>query len=167
MNKMRKFSAGLAALMMTGALMIPAMAADITPEAQTRQSMEVSVNLDETYTISIPADVTLDKAGTYQEELALTASGVRLSATNKLGVKVGSANQFKLMNGSNEIAYSLKLSDAPVADQQEVLTVNSGSATGSASMTVSAEETAVDAVKVSGEYSDTLTFTAAIEAAAP
>lgn len=165
-NFRRKMTCGAAALMCALSLSIPAFAQDLTPSQQSGTT-KVALDLDEYYEITIPADVTLSQDESWKHSENLSAAKVRLDDGNELNVKLtnGSAGEFKLKNGANELTYAVKKGTAPVTNGQEVLTVASGTDTGSAALEFSVEESAVNAATVSGKYSDTITFTASIDAA--
>lgn len=109
-----------------------------------------------TYTVTIPASVTLDSTAT------ISAEGVNVVDRSSLVVKLTDAQGFKLTtNEGAELSYSITKDSTALSAGSTVLSVAGGIAnnTGSAVLTFSAPTTAV---KYSGDYKGTITFTVSI-----
>ena len=109
-----------------------------------------------TYTVTIPASVTLDSTAT------ISAEGVNVVDRSSLVVKLTDAQGFKLTTDEGaELSYSITKDSTALSAGSTVLSVAGGIAnnTGSAVLTFSAPTTAV---KYSGDYKGTITFTVSI-----
>lgn len=83
-------------------------------QATTSQSGETKVKFDigAAYMVTIPSEVTLvkndkNKAVTYESDLPLKASNVRLEKGKELHIKISDAKGYKLTAGGAELAYSI------------------------------------------------------------
>ncbi len=158
---MKKFIALAIAIIMMAALAVPAFAAEIDEETvnKTAQST-VSYKTGESYTVTIPETITVGNA---------TGSDFSIDANREAGktitVTVVSTNGFKL-NANEDYAYTLSVKigeNAPTVITAQDNTV----ASTTAKQTVSAKLIAAwadgcTAPEAAGTYSDTLTFTVAL-----
>ena len=156
---MKRFVSLLLALCMTFALATTAFAADITQDsAEQTGQMEVSYTTGETYTVVIPADVTV---GTDAVTRDLQVKNILLTSGKTLKVTVASANGYQLKNNDSAIAYTVKNGDTQItADSNTVISVAAGT-TADQSVTLSLLPTqdAINGATLAGKHTDTLTFT--------
>lgn len=116
-----------------------------------------------TYQVVIPATTTID-AGSGEGTGEIKATGVLLEDSKSLKVSIGtSTNNFMLKKSeddTNGVAYKItKQGDnAELAADSLILTVASGTGSGSVTLAYKADKPAVV-----GIYTDTLTFTAKVE----
>ena len=137
------------------ALMIAA--CSVTAFAETTN---VSYNVDPSYTVSIPAAVTL---GDSAVEADITASDVILEGGKKIAVELTSASNtasgstFNAKNGDSAVTYTITGDEAiAVGDTVATFTAN-----GSKTLTFSAADKS--AATVAGSHTETLTFTVSVE----
>lgn len=162
---MKKALSLLLALTMVLSLNVIAFAAGtpITEDGTSSKSVTISHEVEVAYTVTIPADFALETGAT------ISASGVFIESGKQLKVTVSSGGEWKLkrtaVGGDAGIAYKLSVTGAEgaLANGDAVLTVAAGTATGSASLTGTLTGTVTEA----GMYTDTLTFTVAVENAPP
>lgn len=167
---------------LAAALAVPALADDattknITQESTTKSdSTEVKFSVQPTYTVTIPATVTLDKKEsngtvTYENDLTVTASNVRLNEKKEL--KVSLQSDYKLSVESTVLTYELPYTvtakttssdsgKAVTADNAQVAVFGTSTADQIVTLHFAAENP-----KYAGDYSDTVTFTLAVADAAP
>ena len=137
------------------ALMIAA--CSVTAFAETTN---VSYNVDPSYTVSIPAAVTL---GDSAVEADITASDVILEGGKKIAVNLTSASNtasgstFNAKNGDSTVTYTIT-GDKAIAVGDTVATFT---ANGSKTLTFSAADKS--AATVAGSHTETLTFTVSVE----
>ena len=72
----------------------------------------VAFEIKPAYTVTIPQTVTLDKTGegatvTYEKDLELTASNVRLEKGKELHITISNANDYKLTAGNATLDYTV------------------------------------------------------------
>lgn len=138
-------------------------------------STTVQFKIDPTYTVTIPAEVKLEKKTdskgtiTYEKDLTVTASNVRLNEKKEL--KVSLTSDYKLSVNSAaltyELPYTVKATTNPNTSK-DVTTTDTEVATfgtSTADQTVTLHF-AADNPKYAGDYSDTVTFTLAVVDAA-
>ena len=128
----------------------------------TNGSLVVSYGVDETFKVTIPADIALS-ADNLQGTGTVTATNVRLTDGTTMKVSVYSVNNYNLVNGESKIAYALKSGDKTYTnDDNVVLSVAAGSiaVTDSAStqLTFATSAEAVEAATLAGAHQDTLSF---------
>ncbi len=136
-------------------------AADIT-EGSGSQSGQVSVDysLPSGYIVTIPADVAFTDSQ-LSVQRAVSAKNVRLSQGSTLHVYAKSKNDFKMKNADSYINYSMLVNTAEFNESGIVLSVLSGETSGWALLDLTAAPSGEEAY--AGDYTDTLTFTVAIE----
>ena len=140
------------------ALMIAA--CSVTAFAETTN---VSYNVDPSYTVAIPASVTLSDADVTAD---VTASDVILESGKKIKVELTSASNtasgstFNAKNGDSTVTYTIT-GDKAIAVGDTVATFT---ANGSKTLTFSAADKS--AATVAGAHTETLTFTVKVESAA-
>ena len=124
------------------------------------ETTNVSYNVDPSYTVSIPAAVTL---GDSAVEADITASDVILEGGKKIAVELTSASNtasgstFNAKNGDSTVTYTITGDEAiAVGDTVATFTAN-----GSKTLTFSAADKS--AATVAGTHTETLTFTVSVE----
>lgn len=161
---MKKLLSIALTLVMVLSLSVTAFAADITQDSNPKTAdTNVTFNVDPTYTVTIPATVTLAKdqdAGNYKQDATITASDVRLLEGQTITVKL--ASDFQLDTAASatyKLPYTVKVGDSEtaIATGDTVATFNTD--TNSQSSTL---HFAADNPTYAGNYSDTVTFTIAV-----
>ena len=128
------------------------------------ETTNVSYNVDPSYTVSIPASVTLGDAAVTAD---ITASNVILEDGKQIKVDLTAASNtasgstFNAKNGDSTVTYTITGDEAIAVGD----TVATFTADGSKTLTFSAAVKS-DATTVAGAHTETLTFTIAVEAAA-
>ena len=148
---MKKLLAIILAALMIAACSVTAFAADTTT---------VTYEVQPTYTVSIPASVTLSDADVTAD---VTASDVILESGKKIKVELTSASNtasgstFNAKNGDSTVTYTITGDEAiAVGDTVATFTAN-----GSKTLTFSAADKS--AATVAGSHTETLTFTVSVE----
>ncbi len=148
---MKKLLAIIIAAVMIAACSVTAFAADTTT---------VTYEVQPTYTVSIPASVTLSDADVTAD---VTASDVILESGKKIKVELTSASNtasgstFNAKNGDSTVTYTITGDEAiAVGDTVATFTAN-----GSKTLTFSAADKS--AATVAGSHTETLTFTVSVE----
>lgn len=161
---MKKLLTIMLALVMVLSLSVTAFATNIDQDSNPKTAdTSVTFNVDPTYTVTIPATVTLakDADGSYKQDATITATDVRLLEGQTITVTL--ASDFKLTTGAAgatyELPYTVKVgtSDTAIVDGGTVATF--GTDTNSQSSTL---HFAANNPTYAGEYSDTVTFTIAV-----
>ena len=164
-NTLKKIlTLALVAAMLT-ATGITAFAADIdqdtTPPTGTTS---VTMSVAPSYTVSIPASVTLGDADVTAD---ITASDVILEDGKQIKVDLTAASNtasgstFNAKNGDSAVTYTISAGDKTIAVNDTVATFT---ANGSKTLTFSAADKS--AATAAGAHTETLTFTIGVEAAA-
>lgn len=148
---MKKLLAIILAALMIAACSVTAFAADTTT---------VTYEVQPTYTVSIPASVTLGDAAVTAD---VTASDMILESGKKIKVELTSASNtasgstFNAKNGDSTVTYTITGDEAiAVGDTVATFTAN-----GSKTLTFSAADKS--AATVAGAHTETLTFTVSVE----
>lgn len=163
--------------LLAAALAVPAFADTAVNQdsSEKKASTTVEFKIDPTYTVTIPSTVTLDKSDsngtiTYEKDLAVTASNVRLNEKKELNVSLQS--NYKLSVNSTALTYTLPYTvtakttnpdtnKAVTAEDPQVATFVTSTADQTVTLHFAANNPAY-----AGEYSDTVTFTLAVADAA-
>lgn len=106
------------------------------------------------YTITIPATLTVENSG-WNDAGGISVTGT-LEANKKLIVSAGSDGEYALVSGENKVAYTL----AATSGGAETTSWEFTTLPGSASLGIIVEDYSN---KPAGTYTDTVTFTAAVE----
>ena len=123
------------------------------------RSTTVTYQVDPTFTVTIPATVTLGETATIKAENVVVPKGkqVEVALTNANGF-TGATPQ------GAELGYTVKNGETTVNEGDTVLTVNpDGGKTGETTLTFTTPET----VKFAGDYTGTATFTIAVKDVPP
>lgn len=158
---MKKLASFVLALAMAAVCAAPAMAADtrITESTSNSCDTKVTFTIAPAYTVTIPSEVTLEKkqAGetvTYEKDLTLTASNVRLNQGKKLQVTIADGSVLQLSAGSATLNYTITVGSTEVSANSVVATFATQAADQTATLHIKANDP-----EFAGEYSGTLTFT--------
>lgn len=162
---MKKLASFVLALAMAAVCAAPAMATDtrITESTSGSCDTKVTFTIDPAYTVTIPSEVTLDKkqAGetvTYEKDLKLTASNVRLNQGKKLQITIPDNSVLQLSAEHAKLNYTIT--------NENGINVGAGSVAATFE-TQAADQTATLHIKANdpefaGEYKGTLKFTIAV-----
>lgn len=159
---MKKLLTIMLALVMVLSLSVAAFSAGITQDSNTKTAdTSVTFNVDPTYTVTVPATVTLAKAadGSYKQDATITATDVRLLEDQTITVTL--ASDFKLITGATyELDYKVTVGDSStaIATGDTVATFTTDTNSQSSTLHFAAENPTY-----AGEYSDTVTFTISVE----
>lgn len=155
---MKKIISFALAVMMIATMTITSFAQEVTNGSGT---VEVSYGVSESYTVTIPADITL--VANQGSNMEISASNVVIPYGQQLTVSIGSNNYadskwylIDTANGENKLEYSVKNGEDAVASGSTILTVAAGT-TGDQTATLTTN--LVGTATSSGTYKDTLTFT--------
>jgi len=126
------------------------------------QSGETKVKFDigAAYMVTIPSEVRLEKNDankivTYESDLPLKASNVRLEKGKELHITISKANGYKLTAGGAELAYTI--GGKTPGTEDVVATFNTQAAEQTKTLHIKADDP-----QFAGEYSGTLTFAIAV-----
>ncbi|WP_294809691.1 hypothetical protein [uncultured Gemmiger sp.] len=161
---MKKLASFVLALAMAAVCAAPAMATDTRITQSTSQSSDTKVTftIAPAYTVTIPSEVTLDKKEgqtvTYENDMTLTASNVRLNQGKKLQVTIPTGSVLQLSAGNATLNYTITNDNG--------INVDAGSVAATFT-TQAADQTATLHIKANdppfaGDYSGTLKFTIAV-----
>lgn len=159
MKKLKVFMA--VALMFT--MVAPVFASNLTQDV-TSGTMNVSYGVNGVYTISIPD--TLNFGTDLTKTAEVEVSNVLIEHGKSLKLEMTSANEYNLKNQNSAIAYTVKSGETTFsATNKEVISVEAGNpdTTTNAELTFATTEEAIAAATLSGQHTDTLTFTASIQ----
>lgn len=160
---------------LAAALAVPAFAdTNVNQDSENKTAQTtVQFNIAPTYTVTIPATVTLNKktddvtnAVTYENTFDITAKDVCLNEGKRLRVSLDS--DYQLTSGTTKLDYTVtaktetSAEKAVTKDNRECATF----ATSTAEQTVTLHF-AANNPQYAGNYSDTVTFTLAVVDAAP
>lgn len=159
---MKKFFAILLAALMVATMSVTAFAAEINPDSDPKTGdTSVTYSVAPTYTVTIPATVTLG------ETAEIKAENVRVNKGYEVNVKLTSTSAaegafvVKSAEGA-ELLYTVKNGEADVTVGNTVLTVNPETATtGSTTLSFVAPAD----VQYAGTYTGTVTFTVSVDEA--
>lgn len=168
----RKLFAAILAACLVATMAVPALADDNTTNNTLNSttptgSTTVTYTQAQSYTVTIPSEITLQpyNASTNTTTLTVSASNVVIDYGKVLKVTVSSGNVWKVVDKVNTSstdtwAYTLKKSEITLdnSTNNEVLSVAAGTATGSQELTAQLSQ----AITKSGTYEDILTFTVSV-----
>lgn len=132
---------------------------DGKPSPTAAPQMNVTYTVQPTYTVTIPASVTLGQKAT------VSASNVKIGKNQHLNVKLtgtsGANNAFTVKAGDEVLTYKVKKDNADIAINSEVLNVNTDTPDNELSAKLSFD--ASDTATYAGTYTGTVTFTVSVE----
>ena len=154
---MKKLFALLLAITMMLSLSVTAFAAEIDQDtpAPKEGSIAVRYQVAPTYTVTIPATVTLGETAKIEVENVVVEKGKQVE------VALTNANDFKVATPEGaELTYTVKNGEAEVAEGDTVLAVNpKDGTTGETTLSFVAPTT----IQYAGKYEGTVTFTVAVK----
>lgn len=154
---MKKLFALLLAITMMLSLSVTAFAAEIDQDTAAPQegSIAVSYQVAPTYTVTIPATVTLGETAKIEVENVVVEKGKQVE------VALTNANDFKVATPEGaELTYTVKNGETEVAEGETVLAVNpKDGTTGETTLSFVAPTT----IQYAGKYEGTVTFTVAVK----
>ena len=162
---MKKLASFVLALAMAAVCAAPAMAAgnQITQSTSNSCDTKVTFTIAPAYTVTIPSEVTLDKkqAGetvTYEKDLELKASNVRLNQDKKLQVTIADGSILTLESAEHAtLNYTITVGSTEVSANSVVATFTTQAADQTATLHIKANDP-----PFAGDYSGTLKFTIAV-----
>lgn len=157
---MKKFLALTISLVMALSLSIASSAATINEKSEQKDgASNIIYNVNPTYSVTIPENVTLGETAEISAEDVVVDRGSQVEVS--LTATSAEDNTFTLETQQGaQLAYTVKIGDKTVALNDNVLAVNpETSATGSATLSF----TAADPAAFSGEYKGSVTFTVAVK----
>ena len=162
---MKKLIGVLLIVALLATMSVTALAADITPDTAPKTGdTAVTFNIDPTYSVTIPATVELDKVVasdgtiTYEKDMTITASDVRLEEDQK--VEVTLTSDFKLDTADSatyKLDYTVTVDGDAVANNGVVAAFGTDTAEQSETLHFVAGNPTY-----AGDYSDTVTFTISV-----
>ena len=152
---MKKLFALILTVAMLFSLSVTAFAAVDQDSQDPNGAMNVTYTVAPTFTVTIPASVTLG------EDATISAENVVVPKGKQVEVSIAEANGFKATTPEGaEITYTVKNGETAVAEGETVLAVNpKDGKTGSTTLSFVAPET----IQYAGTYTGTVTFTVAVK----
>lgn len=161
---MKKLASFVLALAMAAVCAAPAMAAgnQITESTSNSCDTKVTFTIAPAYTVTIPSEVTLEKKEgetvTYEKDLELKASNVRLNQGKKLQVTIADGSILTLESAEHaKLNYTITVGSTEVSANSVVATFTTQAADQTATLHIKANDP-----PFAGDYSGTLKFTIAV-----
>lgn len=164
---MKKLISILTALALTMTLSVTAFATTVEPDnsgspTPNTGTTAVSLNVDPSYTVTIPATVELTAQGTdpetYESDLEITAAAnVRIPEGKQITVTMGSDFTMKDDDTGSELSYKVTVDRTEISNNGTVATFTSSTSAQTSTLTFAADDP-----EYAGDYSDTVTFTISI-----
>lgn len=161
---MKKLASFVLALAMAAVCAAPAMATgnQITESTSNSCDTKVTFTIAPAYTVTIPSEVTLEKKDgqtvTYEKDLKLTASNVRLNQGEKLQVTIADGSILTLESAEHaKLNYTITVGSTEVSANSVVATFTTQAAEQTATLHIKANDP-----PFAGDYSGTLKFTIAV-----
>ena len=161
---MKKLASFVLALAMAAVCAAPAMAAgnQITESTSNSCDTKVTFTIAPAYTVTIPSAVTLEKKEgetvTYEKDLELKASNVRLNQGKKLQITIPTGSVLQLSAGNATLNYTITNDNGSnVSAGSVVATFATQAAEQTATLHIQANDP-----EFAGDYSGTLKFTIAV-----
>lgn len=160
---MKKLASFVLALAMAAVCAAPAMADNqITQSTSNSCDTKVTFTIAPAYTVTIPSEVTLEKKEgetvTYEKDLELKASNVRLNQDKKLQVTIADGSILTLESAEHaKLNYTITVGSTEVSANSVVATFETQAADQTATLHIKANDP-----PFAGEYKGTLEFTIAV-----
>lgn len=160
---MKKLASFVLALAMAAVCAAPAMAdTQITESTSNSCDTKVTFTIAPAYTVTIPSEVTLEKKEgetvTYEKDLTLTASNVRLNQGKKLQVTIADGSILTLESAEHaKLNYTITVGSTEVSANSVVATFTTKAPEQTATLHIKANDP-----PFAGEYKGTLKFTIAV-----
>ena len=161
---MKKLASFVLALAMAAVCAAPAMAAgnQITESTSNSCDTKVTFTIAPAYTVTIPSEVTLEKKEgetvTYEKDLELKASNVRLNQDKKLQVTIADGSILTLESAEHaKLNYTITVGSTEVSANSVVATFTTQAAEQTATLHIKANDP-----PFAGDYKGTLKFTIAV-----
>lgn len=161
---MKKLASFVLALAMAAVCAAPAMAAgnQITESTSNSCDTKVTFTIAPAYTVTIPSEVTLEKKEgktvTYEKDLELKASNVRLNQGEKLQVAIADGSILTLESAEHaKLNYTITVGSTEVSANSVVATFTTKAPEQTATLHIKANDP-----PFAGVYSGTLKFTIAV-----
>lgn len=161
---MKKLASFVLALAMAAVCAAPAMAAgnQITQSTSNSCDTKVTFTIAPAYTVTIPSEVTLEKKDgqtvTYEKDLTLTASNVRLNQGKKLQVTIADGSILTLESEEHaKLNYTITVGSTEVSANSVVATFTTQAPDQTATLHIKAKDP-----EFAGDYKGTLKFTIAV-----
>lgn len=161
---MKKLASFVLALAMAAVCAAPAMAAgnQITESTSNSCDTKVTFTIAPAYTVTIPSAVTLEKKEgetvTYEKDLELKASNVRLNQGKKLQITIPTGSVLQLSAGNATLNYTITNDNGSnVSAGSVAATFTTQAADQTATLHIQANDP-----EFAGDYSGTLKFTIAV-----
>ncbi len=162
---MKKIFAVILAACLLATLSVTAFASDIDQDSESKNgATKVSFNVDPTYTVTIPETVTLEKKTvnnivTYENDLTISASDVRLTQNSGIAVSLDSDYTMEVTDAvaSNpyQLPYKVFVDETEItAESNTVALFGTNKNNQSTTLHITAEDP-----EYAGTYTDTVTFT--------
>lgn len=156
---MKKLLIIVLAVVMLCSVSVTAFAADLDEDNKVG-TVTVSYGVAEGYVVTVPTDVIVSTAGV---ETSLSASSVLIPDGKTLTVSVTSANNFALANAGSTIPYTVFVGEIEQTEASfTALSLASGTTSGDVTLTFKTTEADIENATKSGNHTDTLTFTCAV-----
>ena len=161
---MKKLASFVLALAMAAVCAAPAMAAgnQITESTSNSCDTKVTFTIAPAYTVTIPSEVTLEKKEgetvTYEKDLELKASNVRLNQDKKLQVTIADGSILTLESAEHaKLNYTITVGSTEVSANSVAATFTTQATDQTATLHIKANDP-----PFAGDYSGTLKFTIAV-----
>lgn len=146
-------------LVMILAMSVPAMAATLSGTA-TSGTVEVTYGVSEGYQVTIPE--AFDLVADTDVEKTVSAANVLIPSGETLTVTMNSANNLSVVYDESSIEYTVKVGGAAFTNGGTVLSVESGTTSGNATLKFNTTAAQIAAATQAGEHADTLTFACSV-----
>ena len=154
---MKKIVSLLLVVVMMATMSVTALAADYDTAGE--KGMTVTYNVAPTYTVTLPADVTIDGNST-----TISADNVVVEKGKYVSVSLAADNNFVVRTPQGaELTYTVTANSAVVAAGGEILAIDPADGKiGSVDITFAIDEASI---QYAGTYTGTATFTVAVKVA--
>ena len=124
-------------------------------------STDVKYTITETYTVTVPADITF-ASDNLSDAKAVNASDVVIANDKKLSIKVSSANGYALKYEGSHVGYTVTPTGGTAlsSTNTEVLSVAAGTTSGQVTLNFATDGAGFTKA---GDHTDTLTFSCSVD----